>query len=140
MKTSIRNLMLSGVIVSTLLSSAAIAAVQFGNTKPNSAMPMSKRFGIEVQVSQLVNSEIIRMVIDNPENKRITLTLSDISGSFISRVVSGKNEKKVVRDFDFKEAEEGIYYIDIFDGHNEVRKQIHLQRIHQNDLTKLSVE
>ena len=132
--------MFSGVVLSTLLSSAVMAANPFGNPKPNTTNLNLKGFGLDVQVTQLVNSETIRMVIDNPENKRITLTLSDVSGSFISRVVSGKHEKKVVRDFDFKEAEEGIYYIDIFDGHDDVRKQIHLQRIHQNDLTKLSVQ
>jgi hypothetical protein len=140
MKTSIRNLMLSGVCFVTLLSGAAMAGTEISKPKPNTPFHNSKGFGIEVQISQLVNSETIRMIIDNPENKRITLTLSDITGTFISRVVSGKYEKKVVRDFDFKEAEEGIYYIDIFDGHNDVRKQIRLQRIHQNDLTKLSVQ
>jgi hypothetical protein len=91
-------------------------------------------------VKQLVNSEIVRVTVDNPEARRITVILTDLSGTTINRIVGGKNEKEVVRDFNFEQAEDGTYQLEVYDGQNTVKKEIHLQRVPQPDITKLSIQ
>jgi hypothetical protein len=141
MKTRSRILMASGAIVCALMGGTAIAAVNPVG-KPaisvHSGRPISP--DIQVHVKQLDNSQIIRLIIDNPEGRRITVALSDLSGTLINRVISGKNEREVVRDFNFSSAEDGIYHLEIYDGHNSVKKEIHLKRVPQPDLTQLSIQ
>jgi hypothetical protein len=140
MKTRSRILMASGVIVCALFGGTAIAAVNSAGkpaTSVYSGRPVAPE--IQVQVRQLENSQIIRLIIDNPEGRRITVALSDLSGTLINRVISGKNEREVVRDFNFSSAEDGIYHLEIYDGHNSVKKEIQLKRIPQPDLTQLSI-
>jgi hypothetical protein len=133
MKRSIRFIMAGGALICALFAGSAIAATaktDLGKPSPNS---------IRIQLKQLDNSEIIRLIIDNPEGRKISITLSDLSGSFIQRTFGSKKEMEVVRDYNFEGAEEGTYQLDIYDGHSNVKKEIHLKRVHQDDITLLSV-
>jgi hypothetical protein len=140
MKTKSRIFMASSAIFCALLGGTAMAAsTTTGAPTAKVHYKKANEAQIRVQVKQLVNSDIIRLIIDNPDGRKIIVTLSDLSGSFINRVVSGKNEREVVRDFNFTTAEDGIYNLNIFDGQSTVKKEIHLKRIPQPDITQLSV-
>jgi len=123
-----------GVIICALFASTAMAATH------KISLGRLKGSGILIQLKQLNNSEIIRLIINNPGGKRIKITLSDLSGSFISQVVGSKSEKVVLHDYDFSSAEDGTYYLDIYDGHSNLKREIHLQRVPQKDITTLTVE
>jgi hypothetical protein len=141
MKTRSRIIVASGAIVCALLGGTAIAATTpIGNPETPVHSGYSSPKSIQVQVKQLVNSEIVRVTVDNPEARRITVILTDLSGTTINRIVGGKNEKEVVRDFNFEQAEDGTYQLEVYDGQNTVKKEIHLQRVPQPDITKLSIQ
>jgi hypothetical protein len=141
MKTKSRIFMASGIIACALLGGTAIAA-NTPTAEPISGTHSGKTKGPEIQVrlQQIANSETIRLIIDNSEGRRISVTLTDLSGDFISSTVAGKKEKEVVRDFNFEQADEGTYRLDIYDGHSELKKDIHLKRVHQKDITILNVQ
>jgi hypothetical protein len=133
--------MSSSAIVLASLGGTAIGAV--GTTsKPTAGMYYAKTSASEitVQIRQLVNSEIIRLIIDNSGGKRITVTISDFSGTMINQTVASKNEKQIVRDFNFASAEDGTYKLEIYDGKTTVRKEIHLKRVTPPVITQLSVQ
>ena len=123
-----------GAIICALFASTAMA------TTHKISLRRLKGSDILIQLKQLNNSEIIRLIINNPGGKRITITLSDLSGSFISQVVGSKSERAVLHDYDFSGAEDGTYYLDIYDGHSNLKREIHLQRLHQKDIATLTVE
>jgi hypothetical protein len=134
MKTKIRKIRMiiaGSVVICGLFSGSAVASTGHGKTPGKN---------IQAQIRQLDNTQTMRLIVDNPDGNRITVTLSDVSGTFISRIVGGKNDKEVLHDYDFNGAEDGTYYLEIYDGHNTVKKEIHLQTVHQPDITQMSVK
>jgi len=51
-----------------------------------------------------------------------------------------KKNNRIDEDFNFSGAEQGIYTLEVFDGKTKVSKQINLQRIRTEEVTKLTVE
>jgi len=124
-------IMAGGIVICGLFAGSAMAATHHGKTPGNN---------IHTQVKQLDNTQTLRLIVDNPDGDRIIVTLSDVSGSFISRIVGSKSDKEVMHDYDFNGADDGTYYLEIYNGHNTVKKEIHLQTVHQPDITRMSIE
>ncbi len=136
MKTKRKFLVALGVIICTLFTGTTFAA-NVGLKK----LPVANRFAAEsipafnVELKQLPNSEKIRLIVDNPEGKFLSVTLRDPSGEVVEHFVSGKKMKQLVKVYDFLGAEEGIYKLEIYDWKDKVKKNINLQRVQQEYIT-----
>jgi hypothetical protein len=136
MKTKRKFLVVLGVIICTLFTGTTFAA-NVGLKK----LPVAHRFAAEsipafnVELKQLPNSEKIRLIVNNPEGKFLSVTLRDPSGEVVEHFVSGKKLKQLVKVYDFLGAEEGIYKLEIYDWKDKVKKNINLQRVQQEYIT-----
>ncbi len=128
--------MIIGLIIFALFTGTTFAA-NIGLKK----LPVAHRFAIgstpafNVELRQLPNSERIRLIVDNPEGKYLSVTLRDPSGEVVEHFVSRKKLKQLVKVYDFLGAEEGIYKLEIYDWKDKVKKDINLQRVQQEYIT-----
>jgi hypothetical protein len=136
MKTKRKFLMTMGLIIFALFTGTTFAS-NIGLKK----LPVPHHIAIgsipafNVELKQLPNSEKIRLIVDNPEGKYLSVTLRDPSGEVVVHFVGGKKLKQLVKVYDFLGAEEGVYKLEIYDWKDKVKKEINLQRVQQEYIT-----
>jgi hypothetical protein len=132
----------SSVIFCICLLMAGVSS--FANDGRNQ-LPVYKRFvmtgesAMKVDLKWVAGSETLGLFIDNPEGKPISVTVRDASGSVIENLVFPKNQKKLFKYYNFAEAEEGNYSLEISDKTATISKKINLKRIESKTTTILSV-
>jgi hypothetical protein len=98
------------------------------------------RKSFTLELYQVSNSETIRAIIGKPEGKNLFVTLRDPQGFQLYKFFTAKKNNRIDKDFDFSEAEQGVYTLEVSDGETKVVKQIKLQRAKAEEVTKLMVE
>ncbi len=93
-----------------------------------------------VSVNQITNSEVIRVLVYKPESKRLSIKLKDASGSTIHSFLTEKNANRVGEDYDFLDAEDGTYTLEVSDGKSTVSKQIKLQHAKVERVASISIK
>jgi hypothetical protein len=93
-----------------------------------------------IELRRMSNSETIRAIIAKPEGKRVSVTLKDPNGLSLYNFFTESKSNRVGKDFNFSDAEQGIYTLEVSDGKTKVIKQIKLQRTETVQETKLTVE
>jgi hypothetical protein len=104
------------------------------------------KYGIEignetfsVSVQQVGSSQVMRVSIEKPEGKRLVVTLKDADGNAIYSALTDRDKSRIQTDYNFSEAEQGKYTLEVSDGKTKVKKQIILERIKVQEVTHLSV-
>jgi hypothetical protein len=94
-----------------------------------------------VNIHQLGNSQVMRLFIDKAETKRLFVTLKDSDGNSINNFLTEKGSGRVAKDYNFDQAEDGRYTLEISDGKSKVVKTIKLERVRVQEVTtSLSVD
>ncbi|MBS1914980.1 MAG: hypothetical protein JST87_01820 [Bacteroidetes bacterium] len=99
-----------------------------------------KAESFSVTIHKLGNSEIIRLFIDKAETKRLYVSLKDAEGNSISNFLTEKGTGRFSKDYNFDQADEGLYTLEISDGKSKIIKKIKLERVRVKEVTNLSVE
>jgi hypothetical protein len=93
-----------------------------------------------VSVQQVGSSQVMRVSIDKQEGKRLVVTLRDADGNSIYSTLTDKGNSRIETDYNFSDAEQGNYTLEVSDGKTKVKKQIVLERIKVQEVTHLSVK
>jgi|SRR5579871_5942894 len=94
-----------------------------------------------VTMHQIANSQVMRLFIDKAETKRLFVLLKDADGNSINTFVTDKSTGRFSKDYNFDQAEDGQYTLEISDGKSKVIKKIKLERVRVQEVTtNLSVE
>ncbi len=93
-----------------------------------------------ISVNQVNNSEVIRLIIYKMEAKRLTVRLKTADGTTIDSFNTGKAQDQTGKDYNFRDADEGTYILEVSDGKATVAKQIKLQHVKVKEDTKLSIQ
>ena len=132
------------VIIFTVMCALLICTASFANDGRNQ-LPSYQKFvvagesSLKVDLKWIPDSETLGLVIENPEGKRVSVTVRDESGTVLTNFLFNKNQKKLVRYYSFSQAEEGNYSMDISDGATTVKKKINLKRVQSKETTILSI-
>jgi len=133
-------------IVATLLAglpfltSPVLAFTKAPASSVSSNYVLSESGSFSISVNQLQNSETIRLIIYKMEAKRLTVKLKTADGFTIDSFNTGKENDQTGKDYNFRDADEGTYILEVSDGKSTVAKKIKLQHVMVKEDTKLSIQ
>ncbi|MFT3747230.1 MAG: hypothetical protein QM768_02900 [Agriterribacter sp.] len=81
----------------------------------------------------------IQLLLLKTEGEKVWVHLLDPDGVQISSFMN-KNSSRVVRDFNFNEADAGIYTFEIFDKNQKIRSQFEIKQSSESVVTRIVVE
>lgn len=108
------------------------------NGYPENLISKANSFSLILQ--PIKNSERIRMIIEKEKGKKLNVQLVSPNGNSILSFTTDKKSESVLRKFNFSEAEEGVYTLEVSDGAETINKKIILQRARVEIKTTLAVE
>ncbi|MES1220568.1 MAG: hypothetical protein ABUT20_34015 [Bacteroidota bacterium] len=124
-----------------LLNPASISAKSpLYNRFAKTGIVIDKNESFTVTLHQLGNSQTVRLFIYKTENKRLYISLKDAEGTPLSNFLTEKSAVQFAKDYNFEQADEGSYTLEISDGRSKVTRKINIKRIHVQDVTNLSLE
>jgi hypothetical protein len=93
-----------------------------------------------VSLSQINNSAMLRLLIYKPDEKRLSIRLRNADGEVIYDALTQKKGNTVGTDYNFMNAEEGTYTLEVSDGHSVVSKKIKLQHVKTQEFTEVTIK
>ncbi len=93
-----------------------------------------------IAINQLGSDEVISAVIDNPERKNLFVSLVGPDGATIDNFYTGRRNVKMNKTYNFTGADEGLYTLVISDGKQRIKKQVKLERVVAQPVSRLTVE
>lgn len=91
-------------------------------------------------IQPLKNVDRVRMIIEKEKGKKLQVRLLSPDGYSIIAFTTDKKSESVLRKFNFIDADEGVYTIEVTDGTETITKKIKLQRTKVEIKTTLEVE
>ncbi len=131
----------AAIIVATLFatfSQPAIAADN-GPARPVAAK-VAEEIPFTIRLNPVTNREVITLDIDNPGKKNLSVTLKTVDGYIIDNFCTGKKLLKMNKDYNFSQADEGLYTLVITDGKQVIKHNIKLERAAVQTVNKLSIQ
>jgi hypothetical protein len=89
---------------------------------------------------QLQHSQTVRVAFEKPVNKSLKVVLKNPEGDEILSFFVDMKTKLVYRNFNFTNAEMGIYKLEISDRNTKIVKNIKIDRIKLEELTELTLD
>ena len=120
------------ILITLLLSASGFAGISKEGNDPLKSE--ANEFGIEIH--QLQYSQKVKVAFEKPANKSLTVILRNPDGDELLRFYLNMKVKVIFRNFDFTDAAQGIYHLEISDNKTTIVKQIVLEHLEE---TKLSV-
>jgi hypothetical protein len=77
-----------------------------------------------ISLSQVSNSGKINLHVEKGNNVSLTVTLRNANGDVVNEYSIKKTETDYSQNYDFSQAEEGLYKLVVSDGHQTVTKEI----------------
>ena len=94
----------------------------------------------KVRLNELLDSQKVRIVFEKPLDKSLMVTIKDPNGDELITYTVNRKATVLYQDINFKDAEYGIYQLEISDKGNKVIKQINFQRIRAAATERLIVD
>ena len=92
------------------------------------------------ELNQQNDDEVIRLSIQNPGKKNLSVSLSDPNGNTLDNFYTGRKFTKMSKQYNFTGAEEGLYTIIISDGAEKIKRQVKFERIAARPVSRLIVQ
>jgi hypothetical protein len=126
--------------IATTFSLPLLAAVKPAphHLSIKAATPEESSFSIELNPQ--ANRQVIFLTIINPGKKNLSVTLNGPGGYTLDNFYTGKKKNQLDKAYNFSEADEGVYTIEVSDGVSKIKKQIKLERISAESFHKLTVQ
>ena len=93
-----------------------------------------------LELNQRGSDEVIRVSIQNPGRKNLSVTLNGPDGAMLDNFFTGRKFVKMSKEYNFSGAEEGLYSIVISDGINKIKRRVKLERVIAQPVNRLIVE
>ena len=107
---------------------------------PGYTNPIESPISFKISLQRLQNSETIRVIFEKPLDKSLIVSLKDPEGAEIFRFNVNMNTKIIYQNFNFSDADLGIYKLEISDRKTVVIKQIKIQRIKSEEYTDMTLD
>jgi hypothetical protein len=132
-----KKTILVGAISLMLLSARSFAAtsVDFGNLNP-----IESPISFKVSLERIQNSQTIRVIFEKPLEKSLRVSLTDPFGAEIFSFNVNMKTKIIYQNFNFSDADFGIYKLAISDKKTVVVKQIKIERVKPVESTSMTIE
>jgi hypothetical protein len=131
-------------IVATLLAGLSFLSTPVSaHAKSPIAINKNSAVGEEtfsISVRQVSNSETVRLVIYKNSAKRLLVKLKTADGITIDSYYTDRQLQQEGKDYNFRDADEGTYTLEVSDGKSTVTKQINLKHIEVKELSKLNIQ
>jgi hypothetical protein len=92
-----------------------------------------------ISISQISNTGKIDLHIEKGSDIKLTVTLRDTNGEVVSGFTISKKDTDCNKEYDFSQAEEGIYTLAVSDGHQMVVKQIKFEEYQTITIAKFVI-
>jgi hypothetical protein len=93
-----------------------------------------------IKLNQWQDSPKVRVVFEKAVDKSLTVTLKDPNGDELITYIVNRKATVIYQDINFKDADYGIYHLEISDKGNKVVKQINFQRVRDAATERLIVD
>ena len=126
--------------LATTFSQPLLAAVKPAphHLTVRAATPEENTFSIELNPQ--ASRQVIFLTIKNPAKKNLSVTLNGPGGYTLDNFYTGKKKNQLNKAYNFSEADEGVYTIEVSDGVSKIKKQIKLEHISAEVFQKLTVQ
>jgi hypothetical protein len=108
-----------------------------GSIKPKHSVSPAT---FNIKLSELQGVQKVRIIFEKPLDKSLSVTLKDPNGDDLITYTVNQKANVIYQDFDFKDADYGIYQLVISDRGNKVVKQINFQRVRSAATERLLVD
>lgn len=93
-----------------------------------------------IKLNELQDSQKVRVTFEKPLDKSLVVTLKDPNGDELITYMVKNKATVVYQVINFKDADYGIYQLEISDKGNKVVKQINFQRVRAAATERLLVD
>ena len=134
----------AAIIVAAMFATFSQPATAASNRPPRHTLPVPAKAAEEtpfsIQLNRIDNREVIKVDIDNPGKKNLSITLKTNDGYIIDNFNTGKKLLRMNKDYNFSQADEGSYMLIVTDGKHEIKHNIKLERASVLTANKLTVQ
>ncbi len=93
-----------------------------------------------IKLNELNDSQKVRVTFEKPVDKLLVVTLKDPNGDELITYTVKAKATVIYQDINFKDADYGVYHLEISDKGNKVVKQINFQRVRAATTERLFVD
>ena len=131
----------AAIIVATLFATFSQPAIAADNGPAHPiAVKAAEELPFSIRLNPVTNREVITLDIDNPGKRNLSVTLKTVDGYIIDNFYTGKKLLKMNKDYNFSQAEEGLYTLVITDVKQVIKHNIKLERASVQTVNKLSIQ
>lgn len=94
----------------------------------------------KVELKQVQKGSAVRLLVLKQEGKKVRVRLFNPDGELINSFVTTKTTSRVTRDFNFNEADTGVYTLEISDKNNSVKSQFEVKRSYGRYIRSMAIE
>lgn len=138
MKQFLKPAVIAIATIAISCAQPAMAAVKSLGDPVKKEQPAKETFTVELKGSP--SNEVVYLTVNNPGKKNLSISLLAQDGSTLDNFFSGRRKDQVTTKYNFRSADDGIYYVEVCGGQDKIRKQIKLERVAVQAYCKLSVE
>ena len=127
------------LVTTVVAGTGCVSSAPLASKNPMTAIKApDEPFVFELQ--PVPNSSTIQLILQKPVGKRIWITFKDPQGEPIERFCTEKKGRGIYRNYNFTEANEGVYSFQITDGKETVTKTVKLESTVQAPVQRLTIE
>jgi hypothetical protein len=119
------------------ISGYSFAGEPVGSIDPKHAVSPAT---FNIKLNELRDSQKVRVTFEKQVDKSLTVTLKDPNGDELITYVVNRKATVLYQDFNFKDADYGVYQLEISDKGNKVIKEINFQRVRSAVTDRLFVD